>query len=641
MQAFQRLGAFGPLAILGCLSAPAQAQQRSDENAVTQAEDAFGLSVGRESLGIYSADSARGFSPTQAGNVRIDGLYFVPAEGLPSAFIDSVNIRVGLSAQGYPFAAPSGIVDQKLRKPAAKPGASVIVNSDQYGSAGIELDGSLSMNERLGIGYGLTGNRVQFSDGTNAWTHSQSLIARWQAGAVEVVPFWSLFNDYDDESSPQYVPAGSYLPKFARAHRYEGPSWSASRYTGANLGLLSSVALGDAWLLRVGAFRSVGNRKRGFTNLLDEEQPDGTGERITIADPPTTNRALSGEVRLTRSIADGPRLHVIHLSIRGRNSDREFGGSDTIIEGPGRVGDKVETPEPRFHFGVLSRDSVRQETIGIAYSGRWKQRGEIGFGISRADFRKSTAIPGVATARQRSAPWLYNANLAVNLAPSIIAYAGYARGLEESGVAPPNAANRNQPLPVILTEQRDAGVRIDLSRGVNAIVGAFDLSRPYFGYEAGNIFTKVGTTRSRGIELSLSGQLSSDLSLVAGAVLLRPRVTKDTGVQGVIGSKPVGLPTHDFSLNANWRSPFEGLELDLGLHHRGRTPATTDNQVFLPTRFQVDVGSHYRFKLAGRSAALRLQIDNLFDAFSYGLGGSGVYWRPGGRYAVGYLTVDT
>ena len=635
-----RLCGVGFLAAISCCSAVAHAQERSTDNAVTQADDAFGFSIGRETLGIYSADNARGFSPTEAGNVRIDGLYFVPAQGLPSALVDSVNIRVGLSAQGYPFAAPSGIVDQRLRKPTAKRGASLIANFDQFGSAGIEVDGSLPVSERLAIAYGLTGNRVEFTDATSAWTHGQSLVARWRAGPVEIVPFWSLFNDYDDESSPQYVPAGPYLPKFAKAHRYEGPSWSASRVTGTNLGLLSSVALSDSWRLRTGAFRSLVNRKRGFTNLLDEEQPDGSGERITIADPPTANRALSGEARLSHTITDGPRLHIIDVSIRGRDTDRAFGGSDTIIEGPGRVGDKVKVPEPEFHFGELSRDLVRQVTIGVAYSGRWKQRGQIGFGLSRADFRKTTEAPGVAAARQQSTPWLYNANLALNLTRSIIAYAGYARGLEESGVAPANAANRNQPLPVILTEQKDAGIRIDFARGMKAIVGAFDLSRPYFGYEAGNVFAKVGTTRSRGVEFSLSGQLSPRLSLVAGGVILRPRVTKDSGVEGVIGSKPVGLPSHDFSLDANWQTSLDGVELDAGLRHRGRIAATTDNLVFVPARLQVEAGGHYRFKLAGRSAVLRVQLENIFDASDYGLGGSGVYWRPGGRFFSGYLTVD-
>jgi len=49
---------------------------RAAENAVRSAGDAFGTSIGRETIGLYNAGNVRGFSPTAAGNVRIDGLYF-------------------------------------------------------------------------------------------------------------------------------------------------------------------------------------------------------------------------------------------------------------------------------------------------------------------------------------------------------------------------------------------------------------------------------------------------------------------------------------------------------------------------------------------------------------------------------------
>ena len=66
-------------ALMGLLAAggfitPAVAQ-RTGENAVTSADDAFGTSVGNETIGLYSTDEVRGFSPVAAGNIRIDGLY--------------------------------------------------------------------------------------------------------------------------------------------------------------------------------------------------------------------------------------------------------------------------------------------------------------------------------------------------------------------------------------------------------------------------------------------------------------------------------------------------------------------------------------------------------------------------------------
>ena len=54
------------MAALGAAT-PAIGQSRASDNAVTQAEDAFGFSVGREGLGIYNAGNTRGFSPVAAG----------------------------------------------------------------------------------------------------------------------------------------------------------------------------------------------------------------------------------------------------------------------------------------------------------------------------------------------------------------------------------------------------------------------------------------------------------------------------------------------------------------------------------------------------------------------------------------------
>src|SRR3954467_2266656 len=286
---------------------PAHGQDRADDNAVTQAEDAFGFSIGRESLGIYNAGNARGFSPTAAGNVRIDGLYFDPAAGLTSTLLDSTSIKVGLSAQGYPFAAPSGIVDYSLRRPGKASGASIVANADSFGSFGLEIAGSLPASGTLALGYGLTLSHVEFPDGTANWSHAQSLVARWRpAPGVEIVPFWSLLNDYDDEAGTYYVPAGRFLPPQPIQDRFEGPSWSDFRNTATNHGLLASAAPAKDWLIRLGAFRSVFDQKTSFTNLLDEEQPDGTGRRILFAEPPSRNVSLSGELRATHSVAEGP-----------------------------------------------------------------------------------------------------------------------------------------------------------------------------------------------------------------------------------------------------------------------------------------------------------------------------------------------
>ena len=627
---------------LGLVPATAWAQDRTDDNAITQAEDAFGFSVGRESIGIYGPGQTRGFSPVAAGNVRIDGLYFDPAFGLQNLLVDSVSIKVGLSAQGYPFVAPSGIVDQRLRRPDAHPGASVLANADSWGGKGLEFDGSLPVSERLGLRGGINVGRTVYPNGTNNFQHSESLIARWRpADGVEIMPFWSMYNDYDDESGTFYVPAGSYLGIPGKPRHDESPRWADIRFRATNAGVLSSVAVGKNTVVRLGAFRSAVFNKHLFNFLMVNQQPDGSGERILIADPPSHNVSLSGELRVTHSILDGPRLHVLNASIRRRDARREFGGSDFVSYGIGELSEMVTDPEPDFTFGDLTRQRTRQTTYGVAYNGRWKDVGEISFGVSRADYNKVTRIPGVPTVEANSSPLLYNATAAAIISPSVSVYAGYAKGLEESGVAPPSAANRNEPLPTILTRQKDAGVRFSLTKDIKAVVGLFDLTRPYFGYDSANVFGHVGSIRSRGAEFSVSGKLTPTLNVVLGGVLLRPRVEKNADAQGNIGKKPFGLPTHIVNFNANWATPFaKGLQFDMGVSHRGRQPTTVDNLVYFHPRLNVNLGSRYGFKLAKRDASFRLQVVNVLDNQMPTAAGPGIYGPRNSRQFNAFLTMD-
>lgn len=620
----------------------AVAQDRSSENAITQAEDAFGLSVGKESIGIYSEDNVRGFSPTTAGNVRLEGLYFDPAFPLPNVLIDSATIRVGTSALGYPFPAPSGIVDIGLRKPAARSGASLTLSTDQFGSAGLELEGSVAGSRSLSVAYGFSANHVEYPDGTrNHLDHEESLLVRWRVGAAEIIPFWDLYNNYADEAGYLLAPAGHYLPKPPPTAQYKISSWSAFRRTASTAGILASSPLGKQWLVRLGIFRSVLAHKRDFANILTGEQPDGSGEWEILADPSSNDTALSGELRVSRSIADGRRLHLIHASLRIRDTREHYGGTNVFDFGPGNVDERLAVTKPDLHFGELSRSRVQQQTLGIAYDGRWKKVGELSAGISRTAFTQTTNAPQVPAAVARSRPWLYNASVAAQVASPVTIYAGFTRGLEASGAAPFDAANRNQPLPVVLTRQKDAGVSLRISGGLKVIAGIFDLRRPYFGYAREHVYERIGSIESKGAEISVAGALTPCLDLVAGGVFLSPKVTPDAGAEGIIGSRPVGLASRYANINLDWRTPLHGIELDMSLKHQGRTASTIDNSVFLPASSILSIGSRYRFKLAGKKATFRIQLHNALNRSVLSIAGPGLYGLTPHRYVLAYLAIDS
>ena len=114
--------------------------QRASENAVASADDAFGSTVGMETTGIYTEFDTRGFSPGMAGNVRLDGIYIDLVNVLAGRVRAGTAVRVGFSAEEYPFHAPTGIVDHKSRPFPEELGFSPAFNSTGFGGYIAESD---------------------------------------------------------------------------------------------------------------------------------------------------------------------------------------------------------------------------------------------------------------------------------------------------------------------------------------------------------------------------------------------------------------------------------------------------------------------------------------------------------------------
>lgn len=620
-----------------------QAGGRSDENAVRQAEDAFGTSVGRETIGLYNAASVRGFSPIAAGNARIEGLYFDQVWTLSPRIRRSTTIRVGMSAQGYPFPAPTGIVDYSFRKPGSTAKLSVQLGGDSFGASYIDVDTELPLNARtLSMGIGGSVLNSEYANGTDARYRNAALTLRWTPNPeFEIVPFWHRSEGFDDEEGPVYVPRGATLPPRVARRRFQGPDWADYRGSAINYGALATLRAGAGWTWRAGVFRSMYDDQRSFTHLLTNVTSDGAAQRILIADPPTLTASTSGELRATRAVAEGPRLHTVHLSVRARERKRHYDGSQVIDLGPATIGAPYLGAEPAYRFSEQTRDRTRQWSGGLAYDGRWRDIGEVGFSVQKSDYRKHLDKPTLLPVTASDKPWLYNVSAAVYLSARLAAFGGFTRGLEESGVAPENAANRNGLLPAIRTTQADLGLRYALASDIKLVAAVFDVRKPYFNFDGGARYSQLGEVRNQGLELSLAGRLTPRLNVVAGAVLSRPRATGEGVRLGRVGARPVGLAKRNIELNLDWRTPWlDALSLDMTASHSGAVTATVDNRVAIPARTLVALSGRYRFSLLERPATLRVAVNNLFDVYGYELKGAGAYDVIAGRLASAYLSVD-
>jgi iron complex outermembrane receptor protein len=207
-------------------------------------------------------------------------------------------------------------------------------------------------------------------------------------------------------------------------------------------------------------------------------------------------------------------------------------------------------------------------------------------------------------------------------------------------VAPEIAVNRNEAPPALLTSQRDIGLRYAFG-SMRLVVGGFDVRKPYFNLGPDLVYGQFGTVRHRGIEVSLTGEPINGLNVVAGAVLMKPRVVGPAVDNDLIGSRPVAQAARTASVYFNYQLPWAPrLSLNLGVQHLGDRPGSADNELEVPGRTLINAGARFRFDLVRMPATLRFQLGNLFDTYAWNVTGGGGFRRVPPRRANASLSVD-
>ena len=601
--------------------------QKTDNNAVTAAQDAFGKSVGDQSIGIYSDTSVRGFSPIDAGNVRIEGLYFDLQGNLNSRLVSGSSVRVGISQQGYNFPAPTGVIDYDLAKPGGKLLTSLQVTQGPWKGVNAEIDLQVPIiGDRLGIAAGAD----RFHSGTQFGTIEDSASAAVSLRyaprpGIEIIPFWSGTRDWSYEALPTIYTGGLTLPKRAPRNVFTGQPWAAYSGVQANYGV---VARADplGFDVRLGVFRSTYRVDTEAADLMFGTQADGSvRSRQIYLSAGDTGASTSGELRVAHSFTEGTRRHTFTASVRARSQNRTYGGDDFIDLGASRSDVPDVRPERVAVIGPKSHDRVTQTTFGFSYESKWLDVGELTAGIQKTNYRKTVLDPAPAPANPvlRDSPLLFSAAGAIYVTPQLAAYAGFTRGLEEAPVAPSNALNRNEAPPAIRTEQKDAGLRWKINKGLTAVAGVFDISKPYFNL-SNQRFVQIGDVRHRGVEFSLAGKVAPGLTMVLGNLLIEQKRSN--------GQRPIGATTRKTILSLNYRLPKNpAWSFDYYFESTSSRTANATGTLRIPPRAIVNLGMRYRTKISDRPVLVRALVGNITNTFGWNVDVTGGFTPNGTR----------
>jgi len=607
--------------LAGCMLCSAVARaQRYNENAVTAASDAFGTVVGSQTIGLYTPWNARGFSPTQAENIRIEGLYFDQQTSTSDSYLFSgTDMRVGIAAQAYAFPSPSGIADLTLRTPGDTALTSVVLIRGPLDASSAEIDTQFPLVEHT-LSVGLILAAVRGSDYNFSLRSSHralSLLLRFTpTTGTQVLPFVGYLHNSESAELPYVYADGVHsLPMFD-LQRLPTQSWTNFPWNQLTAGVIARVALGDFWNLRAGIFHSKDEDYRNFNDLFLGLMPNGIADHVMDVAPGRIASSYSGDLRVTHFARHGNHSRELTFALRGRSVDRSFGGDSVTDLGPVSIYQSVSLPVPPLIFSASSLDHVRQTGVGITDIERWKDLASLSLGALVTDYTRTLTTPGTAASSQHTSVLLPTISFTVNPSRTVTVYGSYTRGLEDSLFAPTSAVNRGEPPPATPTWQVDGGARFLFQPSLQLLVGGFKVHKTYFGLDTADRYTSIGDITSQGIESSATWKPGArGLTVVGGAVWLWPEVDRQVPQLGASGSVPVGPVPGTINANVDYAP---GIVLGWGASLQwtwlSARVETSDDRYKLPPVGTLNVGVRYMFRVLTRPCSVRLDVGDVTNA---------------------------
>jgi iron complex outermembrane receptor protein len=593
--------------------------QRADENAIVAASDAFGTTVGLQTVGLYSPTNARGFNPTQAGNLRIEGLYFdQQTPTFNGALFSGSEMRIGVAAQSYPFPSPTGIADYKLRTPGDHATLSAVLTRGPFDESTAQIDGQYPMIKgTLSAGLSvLDYHNFDYQAAQRSREYAYAFLLRYRPGEqFEIVPFFGYIGGGEHREIPFVYADGAHPAPVYDGMLLPAEDWSSWGWRQTTAGLIAKGRIDGAWTVTVGLFRSAEDDPQNFNDLLIGPQLNRTADHIMDVVPPLASHSYSGEFRVAHLVTEGVHQHELEFTARARQLERHFGGDSVTDFGSASIDRDAPASEPPLAFSPTSRDDTHQTGAGISFTERWRNVGTMSLGLLKTYYSRSISTTNGISAPQRTSPVLPTLSFTAQAYPGVAFYASYVRGLEDSVSAPPNAINRGEPPPATSSWQVDGGVRFGMSDYFDLVFGGFDVRKPYFNLDPNDNYRQLGRIENRGIEASATLRPADGLKVVAGYVHNNPQVNLPAARLGITREVPIGPVPSTVNVNADYApTKWRGWGASVQWKWLSSRVETEGGLYELPPLSTLNAGMRYARRCLSRPCSLRFDVANLTDA---------------------------
>jgi len=596
------------------------------DNATQTSRDAFGERIGQDQIGLYTEQEVRGFNLATTASYRLEDHYFMRESQLPNAVIEGVSVKVGVTAARLKLPSPSGVIDYRLRKSSAGDRSITISSGVRENlSPTVELISRYGHTDQFSVATGIEATRNQYGNRTKGYSFSGGMVPKFTLSERSSIRGIVSFEYQKLNGDFQFAVPRGYIP-ITLGRRNYGVPWADIRRHTINSGILFESQISPNWSLSATTFYADNVRSPAELTLVGL-RPDNQTADITYIDiEKARNLSISWEATASYKAVIGQNEHSFSSALRGRHSSSFSSSQLPFSVGVINLKNPVYPARP-FSLSPVGelRSNVTQELYSLGYYGNYAQTLEIKLGAHLSNYSKTVTAPSGLTTQRRKTQLLYDVSTIWAITPTLTVFADVVKGQEESGIAPQNASNRFEILPAVISTQYEFGLRQVIANELFLNIAGFDTSKLSPGFSAAGKFDLLGKLRHRGLELSLAGKVFDSANIVIGTLAMRPRLTSDSALAGVVGSRPVGVSsTKAFSAISVKTKLAPNWTFDQRIAWQGGRAADPTNTYRTKGFFIGSLGARYDFQLRHNQAQLRFLVSNLFGNGAFVVNPSGL-----------------
>lgn len=599
-----------------------------------------GVTRSQLSGSTYDNISIRGILVENRGNYRLNGsLPIINLIDVPLENKERVEVLKGASSLYYGLVPPSGIVNFVTKRAGSQPVTSVATSVNSHGAADVHVDIGRRFGTDQSMGLRVNAAAGKEDIGIDNYKGDRSLLSLaydWRVAPavslkvdlehyrkdVSEQASIGLFTREDTEDNPRTL----VVPKVPGNTKNLAGDWQRYDAEATNLLLRTDISLSDAWILTLETGRAVTKRDRHYSSFQFNTAEDVATGDGTLAISFTDGQRFENtnhRVETVGQFTTGTLQHELTLGGTYNEREGELGdsGSATFAQ---NYYDPRPIPVLQPASWSWSGDSrIVDKGVYLFDRIRLGDRWQVLAGVRYSDY-SNTTVRTTRTDRYSTTDTSPSLSVMFKPTPDVSVYASYLEGLEETGTAPANRANAGEVLPPAVNKQREVGVKARVMRSLFLQAAYFDIRRPQTTIDSANRFVIGGRSEYRGLELSASGEIGRQWSIIASALLLDAEI-KRTSTPSEVGKTPENTPKRTFSLFGEYKMPaVPGWAVNAGVYHVGKRAVNNANDAYIGSYTIFSAGTRYSTKWNDTPVTLQANIDNLTDREYWSTAGNGL-----------------